>query len=67
MERTLMRVVMLVPALWVAQPAAAQRPPVTTPAAGTTVTTLTHAFDRAAPQPLPLWAPRTVLGFDEVV
>ncbi len=67
MERTLMRAVMLVPALWVAQPAAAQRPPVTTPAAGTTVTTLSHAFDRAAPQPLPLWTPRTVLGFDEVV
>ena len=68
MERTLMRActVVLVLALWVA-PAAAQRPPVTTPAAGTTVTTLSHAFDRAAPQPLQLWAPRTVLGFDEVV
>lgn len=48
-------------------PAAAQRPPVTVPAAGTTATRFTHAFDRAAPQPLQLWAPRTVLGFDEVV
>ncbi len=47
-------------------PAAAQRPPVTVPAPGTTVTTLQHGFDRAAPHPLPLWAPRTVLGFQEV-
>ncbi|WP_315389848.1 CfaE/CblD family pilus tip adhesin [uncultured Stenotrophomonas sp.] len=50
-----------------AAPAAAQRPPVTVPTPGTTVTTLHHAFDRAAPQPLSLWRPRTVLGFQEVV
>lgn len=53
-------------ALLVALPAAAQRPPVTVPVGGTTVTAVTHAFDRAAPLPLQLWAPRTVLGFDEV-
>lgn len=55
--------------LWLlcALPATAQRPPVTTPSGGTTVIALTHAFDRAAPLPLQLWAPRTVLGFDEVV
>jgi hypothetical protein len=53
-------------ALLVALPAAAQRPPVTPPAGGTTVTALTHAFDRAAPLPMQLWAPRTVLGFDDV-
>ncbi|MFI8719126.1 CfaE/CblD family pilus tip adhesin [Stenotrophomonas sp. NPDC077464] len=53
-------------ALMLAWPALAQRPPVTLPAPGTTVTTFQHAFDRAAPLPLTLWAPRTVLGFQEV-
>lgn len=53
-------------AMAVAWPALAQRPPVTIPAPGTTVTTVRHAFDRAAPLPLTLWAPRTVLGFQEV-
>ncbi|MGY8561820.1 hypothetical protein L0938_00145 [Paracidovorax citrulli] len=54
---------LVVPAL----PALAQRPPVTVPAPGTTVTTLRHAFDRAAPLPLSLWAPRTVMGYQEVL
>ncbi|MFL9584393.1 CfaE/CblD family pilus tip adhesin [Stenotrophomonas sp. AB1(2024)] len=53
-------------ALLPAVPALAQRPPVTIPSPGTTTTTLTHAFDRAAPQPLQLWAPRTLLGFQNV-
>jgi hypothetical protein len=56
----------LLPALLIALPAAAQRPPVTVPVGGTTVSAVTHAFDRSAPLPLQLWAPRTVLGFDEV-
>jgi hypothetical protein len=60
------RVVALLIAALIASPAAAQRPPVTVPVGGTTVTAVTHAFDRAAPLPLQLWAPRTVLGFDEV-
>lgn len=53
--------------LLLAGPAAAQRPPVTLPAAGTTVTTHHHAFDRSTPQSLQLWTPRTVLGFQEVI
>jgi len=52
-------------ALLPALPAAAQRPPVTVPTPGTTLTTLQHAFDRAAPQPLQLWPPRTVLGYQD--
>jgi hypothetical protein len=66
MERTMTRALLVVLALLFALPAAAQRPPVTVPPGGTTVTTLAHAFDRAAPLPLSLWRPRTVLGFGEV-
>jgi hypothetical protein len=66
-SRTVYRLAVAVLAsLLLAKPAAAQRPPVTLPTPGTTVTTHHHAFDRAAPQPLQLWAPRTVLGFQEV-
>lgn len=53
--------VLLLPAA-VAQ---AQRPPLTVPPGGTTSVTLAHGFDRAAPQALELWAPRTVLGYDQ--
>jgi len=46
--------------------ALAQRPPVTVPPGGLTHVSLQHSFDRSAPEPLQLWAPRTVLGYDEV-
>lgn len=46
--------------------ALAQRPPVTVPPGGITTVTLHHGFDRSAPEPLQLWAPRTVLGYDDV-
>lgn len=46
--------------------AMAQRPPVTVPPGGITTVVLQHGFDRSAPEPLQLWAPRTVLGYDEV-
>lgn len=60
-----LRRVLLLFLLLPAAAALAQRPPVTVPAGGLTTVTLQHGFDRSAPQPLQLWAPRTVLGYDE--
>jgi len=58
-------VLLALASLLLATAANAQRPPITVPPGGVTRVTLTHGFDRSAPQGLDLWAARTVLGYDE--
>ncbi|RRU04962.1 CfaE/CblD family pilus tip adhesin [Stenotrophomonas sp. 278] len=61
----IVRALLLVLVLLASTAAHAQRPPVTEPPGGVTRVTLTHGFDRSAPEGLELWAARTVLGYGE--